>query len=69
MKQEGGRVKMRFRCIRSKDMPQKQIVVMITGMELAEQERFAEKIRETIQKENRLNKANKVERIPYLINF
>lgn len=51
--------------IRSKSMPESTVVVIISGMEKAEKESIAKKIRETIQKENRL----KTEKILYQINY
>ncbi|MDF2635412.1 MAG: hypothetical protein K0R78_2286 [Pelosinus sp.] len=51
--------------IRSKDMPQRKIIVMISGMEAAEQEKLAKIIRETIRKENHL----KTEKISYQISY
>lgn len=54
--------------IRSKDMPSKNIIVLITGMECAEKEAMARKIQETIRRENRLRETENMEKISYQIS-
>lgn len=50
---------------RSKNMTARKIEVVISGMDATEQEAFARKIKETIQKVNRLSE----EKITYQISF
>lgn len=53
----------------SKEMSEKKVEVTISGFDKLEQENLARKIRETIQKENRLRNKTESEKITYQINF